>query len=124
MFKFSLTVYFILNAALVVAAPKTEYDSEYTKQLHAKVAIGTCLDSSQLDFRVTSAVDKNHYMIEAWYSGHVVVGRTSRGVLETTNTVITQPGRIHKIGMKYLGAKDLPLENGFTAKFGLWRECE
>lgn len=96
-----------------------EYDSPYTASVLSGTKPGECqTDNPVLNQSIISAMDSHHYEIAVIYQGQVV----SRGALETTQTTFSSPGR-YRLPVKYLGMKVVPLENGFTAKIGLWQEC-
>lgn len=100
-------------------AAAQDYDSVYTQEALKNSSPGACLPESRFGHQIVSAIDEHHYEIVAFYGVTVV----SRGLLETTKSSFDGPGRFN-IKVRYLGAKMIPMENGFKKKFGLWRECE
>ncbi len=96
------------------------YDSPYTKMVMVNAKPGDCVESGPLSYQVIKAIDENHYELGAVYDGVVV----SHGLLQTSVSKFSRPGRLGGIKVKYLGTKDIPLENGFSASFGIWEECK
>lgn len=110
---------FMLTLLVSNVSFAVEYDSEYSKMILENFPEGQCLKADVLGMQIVKTIDEGHY-ITVMLAGNKVV---SHGVLETTKTKFLSPGRA-TIVAKYVGAKDLPLENGFTAKFGMWQECK
>lgn len=46
-----------------------------------------------------------------------------RAILNTTDTVFDSDGKPNGLSVEYQGTQKLPLENGFTAIYDIWKEC-
>ena len=104
---------------LSATSSAAEYDSPYTQLVLENFPEGTCLKSSVLGLYTTKALGERQYETVSYTGGQVV----SRGLLITVKSAFASPGMTN-IVVKYKGVKELPLENGFMAKFGVWEECK
>jgi hypothetical protein len=114
--KLLLLIFFTLISQIAFS----EYDSPWTQTLfeeHFKP--GECISSVTAGLVIVKAVDENHYETVAYIGRQIV----SRGFLETKRA-FNKPGKVGGMKVRYLGAKDFPMDNGFNAKFGLWQDCK
>lgn len=105
--------------SICLALAAVEYDSPFTALIYEDVKPNECINTAPIGMHIAKRIDAHTYQTFSLISGDVV----SRGILKTVKSEFNSEGRIN-IFVRYVGAKDVLLENGFAAKFGMWEECK
>lgn len=92
----------------------------FSGQVEAKTSdyapIGKCLMSFPMQMFIVKKIDSKIYELKV---GSAVL--SSHAVIETLSE--KTKGRLNT-GVKYLGSKNLKLEDGFDTEVDLWQECK
>ncbi len=118
-FSYLLLLYFNLNAF----AHPLEDEARKMMPPKDKCVVGFAL-SPVFHYGIVKKFDKHHYEITGYTTFHSL-GTTVNlhALLETTNTTFGSTGGLNNIWMKNVGIKEMKLENGFSTKVDLWKEC-
>lgn len=82
----------------------------------ATVHLGSCYQAQAFSYIVVRKLDKTHYEL----AGDLI---SPHAILITTGTEFLTSGRLNLV-IEPVGHKNLPLENGFTETYDVWKECK
>ena len=108
------TVWLLLLAIMSSAAGADESAAERV----GIMSKGQCVESRFVGYRIVGKIDDHTYELRG--DG---VAFERQAVLETKEAIFDTTGLPVGISIQRTGSKNLKMENGFSAKYQVWREC-
>lgn len=118
--KYLTALILSLVSSVAFGAP-LPWDSEFTHSVyeaHLGIPQDACVSANAVSLYVVKKLDTDLYETVSFVKGKTV----ARGALKLHGTEIKGTGFVD-LHVRYKGSQVAPLDNGFTAKFGLWEEC-
>lgn len=111
-----------LNLLLCSANAKADARDDLEQMVRANMKRAGCADSFSVaiahKYGITRKIDNHHYEMVGEVNGVIF-----HAILETKKTRFESTGAPRGILMQYVGVKNMGLENGFSTKVDLWKEC-